>query len=67
MRVLLDLERASEPIQGRVRAESAPQADACSFCGWLELSSLIEQLRAGVCPPGRTRPDGDTLGTRPAA
>jgi hypothetical protein len=67
MRVLLDLDPASDPIQGRVRAESAPAADARPFSGWLELSSLIEQLRAGVRRPGHTTPDSATLHTRPVA
>lgn len=51
LRVVLDLDPASEPIRGRVAAERDGDRDAHAFSGWIELSSVIEQMRAEVASP----------------
>jgi hypothetical protein len=48
LRLVLDLDPLSAPIQGRVLVECGHDADARAFSGWIELSSLIEQIRAEV-------------------
>jgi hypothetical protein len=46
--VVLDLDPRSEPIRGRVLPGCGGDEEARAFSGWVELSSLIEQLRAEV-------------------
>ena len=46
LRLVLDLDPLAEPIRGRVLA--ARDGDARAFSGWIELSSVIEQLRAEI-------------------
>jgi hypothetical protein len=48
VRVVLDLDPRSAPIRGRVLVESGRDAEPRPFSGWIELSSLIEELRAEV-------------------
>jgi hypothetical protein len=43
VRVTLDLGRGAEPIQGRA---AGPGGFAREFFGWLELTSILEQIRA---------------------
>ena len=50
LRVVLDLDPLSEPIRGRVAAEGDGNPQA--FSGWIELSSLIEQMRAAADTEG---------------
>jgi hypothetical protein len=57
LRVVLDLDPLSEPIRGRVVAERGRVADARAFSGWIELSSLIEQMRAEVDIEAAEDPD----------
>jgi len=51
LRVVLDLDPASEPIRGRVTPEHDGDGGAHPFSGWIELSSLIEQMRAQAAGP----------------
>ena len=45
VRVVLEVARSVDPISGRVVHEDGTDA---RFDGWLELLTLLEQLRAGV-------------------
>ncbi|HET9103761.1 MAG TPA: hypothetical protein VFN55_10450 [Solirubrobacteraceae bacterium] len=49
LRVVLDLDPTSVPIRGRVTAEG--DGDTHPFSGWIELSSLIERIRAEMVRP----------------
>lgn len=41
---MLELDAGDKPIRGTL---VEPERYACSFCGWLALTELIETVRAG--------------------
>jgi hypothetical protein len=41
---VLELDAGDKPIRGTL---VEPERYACSFCGWLALTELIETVRAG--------------------
>jgi hypothetical protein len=57
VRIVIELERDREPIEGEV---TAPPAQATHFRGWLSLTALIEAARL-------TAPPGQSSGTFPDA
>jgi hypothetical protein len=57
LRLVLDLDPFSTPIQGRLLVESGHHTDARAFSGWIELSSLIEEMRVQVSIHAGADPD----------
>jgi hypothetical protein len=53
LRLVLELERAGDPITGRLRRVRGP---AVPFTGWLELISAVEAAREDPPDPPPDRP-----------
>jgi hypothetical protein len=48
LQITVDLELGATPIEGQISTETQPSRP---FHGWLELASVIEQLRVASRPP----------------
>ena len=55
LRLQLELERASDPIEGRLHCDGK----TVPFCGWLELIAVLEaaDTEGAGPPPHERRPD----------